>query len=160
MNDPSVGFIFFSVVVVIVIVPVVDNEIGTNDELNVEREFDPIVVFVILIVPEFTSIRLNPMDDDVGVNNDDWNIKIPVVDKISGLTFVPIVVPNCRLIKFNSKFPSFFIPSPLLPNPFPTTTPTTDDDDAFIVTLLIITLRPNVDVNDVISIILPLVPFK
>jgi hypothetical protein len=61
INDPSVVFIFFIVLVVILTAPVVDRLIGTYVPLNVINASDPIVVFVILNPPPLTIINVNPI---------------------------------------------------------------------------------------------------
>jgi hypothetical protein len=86
--------IFFNVLVVIVITPVVDTEIGTYVPLIVTILSDPIEVFVILNVPELTTINVNSIVVPVGVNNDDNNVTLVVDDDIRGVTPVPSVVPN------------------------------------------------------------------
>jgi hypothetical protein len=54
-------------------------------------------VFVILNVPDTTSINVNPAvipDVPVCINTDDVNARLVVDDDIRGLTPFPIVVPN------------------------------------------------------------------
>jgi hypothetical protein len=122
INEPSVVFTFFNVLVVILTIPVVEILIGTYVPLNVIKVPDPIVVFVSVNVPTLTEIIVNPIviaDVPVWHNTDDVNVKL-LVDEIRGVTPFPSVVPNLISIKFNSNAPSFVIPAPPPPKALPT----------------------------------------
>jgi hypothetical protein len=159
INEPSFVFKFFSVQFVIVTFPVVPIDNGIYVPLKLITTVDPILVFVILNVPETTSINENPIGVPVGVNDDNVNVKLLVDDDIRGLTPLPSVVPNVIFINSNVNDPPFVIPPPLPPRLFPTVIIINDVELDFTLTFVRFTLIHNSPpLSTLIS--RPSVPFK
>jgi hypothetical protein len=161
-SDPSVVFTFFSVLLVIVTVPVLASESGTYVPLKVINTSDPIVVFVSVSVPDATWMSVNSAviaAVPVCCNTDDPSVRLVVDDEINGVTPLPSVVPKVILIRVNARAPAFVIPGPFPSNPFPTVTVANELSLDFTVVPVSVTLADNSPLVNIFT-SLPVSPFK